>query len=253
MRARGGGGAGAGGDGGEEAVLLAGEYVLGLLRPEQVARVEAQMGQDRALAAAVRYWEQRLHGLTAVATPAADAPEALWRRIEAHLDGPRMTRAPVPYQSAGLGRRVWESLALWRAASAAMAAAAVVLAVFALQREPAGPAPAFVAVLQAPQETRAGYVVQVGADRSVELVPLVRREVAADKALQFWTLIDPAKGPLSLGLVRPGETVRLPAGALPEVRPDQLFELTLEPYGGSPTGRPTGPIQFVGRAAARAG
>ena len=93
----------------------------------------------------------------------------------------------------------------------------------------------------------------MGADRSLELVPLVRREVAPDKALQFWTLVDPARGPLSLGLVPPGATVRLPPGAVPEVRPDQLFELTLEPYGGSPTGRPTGPIQFVGRAAARAG
>jgi anti-sigma-K factor RskA len=200
-----------------------------------------------------RYWEERLYGLTAVAAP-AEAPEYLWRRIEAHLDGPRMAR-PSPIRQAGdLPRRLWGSLALWRAASAALAAAVVALAVFAFQGGgPTGPAPAFVAVLQAPQETRPGYLVQVGADRGVELVPLVRREVAADKSLQFWTLVDPARGPLSLGLVPPGETVRLPAGALPEVRPDQLFELTLEPYGGSPTGRPTGPILFVGRAAARAG
>jgi anti-sigma-K factor RskA len=27
-----------------------------------------------------------------------------------------------------------------------------------------------------------------------------------------------------------------------------LFEITLEPYGGSTTGRPTGPILFIGRA-----
>ncbi len=249
MRARGGSGNGDE----EEILLLAGEYVLGVLQPEQAARTEVRMRNDRALASAVQYWEQRLHGLTAVATP-AEAPEALWRRIEAHLDGPRMTRTQVPYRAAGLGRRFWDSLAVWRAASAAMAAAAVVLAVLAFQRGPTGPAPAFVAVLQAPQEARPGYLVQVGADRGIELVPLVRREVAADKSLQFWTLADPAQGPLSLGLVPPGETVRLPAGTLPEeVRQDQLFELTLEPYGGSPTGRPTGPIQFVGRAAARAG
>ena len=244
MRGRGSEVGGRGDD--EEMPLLAGEYVLGVLLPEQAARVEARMRNDRALASAVHDWEQRLHGLTAVASP-AEASEHLWRRIEAHLDGPRMTRPPAPYQAAGLGRRFWDSLEAWRAASAA-------LAVFAFQGGgPTGPAPAFVAVLQAPQETRPGYLVQVGADRGVELVPLVRREVAADKSLQFWTLVDPARGPLSLGLVPPGETVRLPAGALPEVRPDQLFELTLEPYGGSPTGRPTGPILFVGRAAARAG
>jgi anti-sigma-K factor RskA len=32
----------------------------------------------------------------------------------------------------------------------------------------------------------------------------------------------------------------------PPPGPDQLFEITLEPAGGSPTGRPTGPILFKG-------
>ena len=35
---------------------------------------------------------------------------------------------------------------------------------------------------------------------------------------------------------------------LPAVQPDQLFELTLEPRSGSPTGRPTGPVRYIGRA-----
>ena len=30
----------------------------------------------------------------------------------------------------------------------------------------------------------------------------------------------------------------------------QLFEITLEPENGSPTGRPTGPILYVGRTVA---
>jgi anti-sigma-K factor RskA len=32
------------------------------------------------------------------------------------------------------------------------------------------------------------------------------------------------------------------------LEPNQLFELTLEPKTGSPIGKPTGPIQFIGRA-----
>jgi anti-sigma-K factor RskA len=32
-----------------------------------------------------------------------------------------------------------------------------------------------------------------------------------------------------------------------------LIEITLEPPGGSPTGRPTGPIQFIGRLAPATG
>jgi anti-sigma-K factor RskA len=35
---------------------------------------------------------------------------------------------------------------------------------------------------------------------------------------------------------------------LPPLVPNQLFEITLEPYNGSPTGRPTGPILYIGRA-----
>jgi anti-sigma-K factor RskA len=42
--------------------------------------------------------------------------------------------------------------------------------------------------------------------------------------------------------------VQVPLDALPALRPNQLFELTLEPATGSPTGKPTGPIQFIGRA-----
>jgi anti-sigma-K factor RskA len=36
---------------------------------------------------------------------------------------------------------------------------------------------------------------------------------------------------------------------LPGPGPDQLFEITLEPRTGSPTGRPTGPILYKGLTA----
>ena len=39
-----------------------------------------------------------------------------------------------------------------------------------------------------------------------------------------------------------------PLDKLPPLQPNQLFELTLEPPTGSPIGKPTGPIQFIGRA-----
>ena len=35
---------------------------------------------------------------------------------------------------------------------------------------------------------------------------------------------------------------------LPALKPDQLFEITLEPPGGSTIGRPTGPVLYIGRA-----
>ncbi|WP_348754168.1 anti-sigma factor, partial [uncultured Aquincola sp.] len=57
-----------------------------------------------------------------------------------------------------------------------------------------------------------------------------------------------AAGPTSLGLVAAGQTVEIPATRLPGVGARQLFEITLEPEGGSTIGRPTGPILFVGRS-----
>jgi len=45
-----------------------------------------------------------------------------------------------------------------------------------------------------------------------------------------------------------GQPLRLQLDKLPPMQPNQLFEITLEPPTGSPTGRPTGPIQYIGRA-----
>ena len=54
--------------------------------------------------------------------------------------------------------------------------------------------------------------------------------------------------PVSHGLVKPGQSLQIPLDKLPPLQPNQLFEITLEPYNGSPLDRPTGPILFIGRA-----
>ncbi|WP_295853581.1 anti-sigma factor, partial [uncultured Xylophilus sp.] len=128
-------------------------------------------------------------------------------------------------------------------------AAAAVLAAVLVGREAAPPATTqYLVVLVAPQDQAPGWVVQARSAQSIELIPLGSASVPADKALQFWTKADGWQAPVSLGLVRPGQTVRVPLDTLPPLQPHQLFELTLEPSTGSPTGRPTGPIQFIGRA-----
>ena len=91
-------------------------------------------------------------------------------------------------------------------------------------------------------------LLQASSTNQLSLTPLGQAEVPAEKSLQFWTKGDNWNGPVSLGLVKPGQTVRIPLDKLPPLQPNQLFELTLEPVNGSPTNRPTGPIQFIGRA-----
>ena len=103
-------------------------------------------------------------------------------------------------------------------------------------------------VLVAPQDQSPGWVVQASSPREVQLIPLGAVNVPADKALEFWTKADDWQGPVSLGLVEPGGALRISLDQLPPLQQNQLFELTLEGKEGSPTGKPTGPIQFIGRA-----
>ncbi|OZI29273.1 RNA polymerase subunit sigma-70 [Bordetella genomosp. 1] len=219
---------------------LAGEYVLGTLPAQERQHVQARLPHDAALRDAVAYWEARLAPLNDLVEPQTP-PASLWRRISATLDGKRA----APSRAARGGW--WHSLVFWRGLSSAALAAALVLAsVLVLQPPPA--APQYVVVLVGPQSQAPGWVVQASGADAVQLVPLAAMQVPADRALQFWTKADDWSGPVSLGLVKPGEAVRIPLADLPPLVPNQLFELTLEPATGSPTGRPTGPIQFIGRA-----
>lgn len=105
-------------------------------------------------------------------------------------------------------------------------------------------------VLAAPQDMAPGWVLELDDGHALRLQPLARTAVPDQRVLQLWTKAEGWKGPVSLGLVTPGQPtrVRLDKLLLP-VQPNQLFEITLEPRGGSPIGRPTGPILYIGRAA----
>lgn len=215
----------------------AGEYVLGTLPIAQRRALERALPTDADMAARVSAWEQRLHPLTNLSEPVAP-PERLWRRIE-HSLGWAPPRAPA----AGW----WHNLALWRGLAGAGLTAAVVMAAVLVQA-PRVAAPSHLVVLVAPQDKAPGWVIQASGQRQLQLIPLGVFEVPADKALEFWTKADGWSGPVSLGLVKPGQRMEVPLDRLPPLQPNQLFELTLEPPTGSPTGKPTGPIQFIGRA-----
>ncbi|WEK07013.1 MAG: anti-sigma factor [Candidatus Pseudomonas colombiensis] len=216
---------------------LAGEYVLGSLPAEQRDQVEQRLPYEPALRAAVDAWEQRLHPLTALVPPQQPSPQ-LWRRIERSLQQDlRPAQAVTPW---------WNLLALWRGLAAAGLAASLVLGSLLLTRAP--PAPNYLVVLVAPQDKAPGWVVQASDPRELQLIPLGVIEVPSDKALEFWTKADDWQGPVSLGLVKPGQPLRVPLDRLPPLQANQLFELTLENPNGSPIGKPTGPVQFIGRA-----
>ena len=234
----------------EDRAGAAAEYVLGTLSAAEQAAFAAAAASDRALRAEVHFWQDRLLPLTA--TVASVVPSsALWSRIDAVVGAAVATLAPAARSPAREGW--WQRVRTWQAVSALAVAASLLLALLLVVRVTT-PEPAlarYVAVLQSPDAQTTGYIVEVIADRSVRLVPVARDvSVPAGRALQFWTKPQNAAAPTSLGLVRAGETVVLPVSRLPAIEAQTLFEITLEPEGGSPIGRPTGPILSVGRSVA---
>jgi len=231
--------------------ILAGEYVLGLLDGAEKAVFEGRLADDVGLDAAVTRWRTRLAPIDATARP-VEPSMGLWQRIEGGLD-----RVPAPSPAASmrpaLGARLlrwWENLWLWRGAAFAGIAAALLLTlglVAALDR--ARRQPVMVAVLLTDTNIAAA-VVNTFADGRVELLPLQDIAVPQGRALEIWTLWDRATGPRSVGLIDRARAVPLRLDNLP-LGADQLFEITVEPASGSPTGRPTGPIVAKGLTARR--
>ena len=209
---------------------LAAEYALGTLEAREAAEVARAVERDPDLAATVARWEARFAPLTALATPEAPPPD-LWSRIEGALD-------PAPRVVA----RRW--LDGWKLGAFGATAVAAGLAAFLLLRP--APQPQFMTVLLTDREQPAWLVQAEGGD--IRLSSLNTRPAPPDRALQLWALPQGAAAPTSLGLIpHDGRLTVRPTTIRPS--PGMLIEITLEPPGGSPTGRPTGPVQFIGRLA----
>ena len=232
---------------------LAAEHVMGLLEGQEQAQAERLLETDSAFQTSVAAWRARLAELDETAPPAA-AGEALWRRIEGSLAGsgqaaPVAAGDPTPVivqDPRSAFAALWRNLAFWRAAGLAGALATVALAIsLGVLAERGSRAPVLVAVLLT-DSNQPGGVVNAFADGEAELVPLGAIPIPPGRALEIWTLWDRARGPVSIGLIDEARRVRLNLRDLPRPGPNQLFEITLEPATGSPTGRPTGPILMKG-------
>lgn len=233
----------------QERSATAGEYVLGTLDAATRAKVEQALPADAALQAEVYRWQDRLLGLTRRVAP-AEPDAGLWPGIAGRLGAAPATRAANAPGAAN--DPVWQRLRRWQLTGGLAIAASLVLATLLVLRAPtAVDAPdRYLALLQAPDNQATGWIVEITAGDKLRLVPvapIAGEPPPAGKTLQFWTKPEGAAGPTSLGLVRAGQVVELPVGQLPAVEAKTLFELTLEPEGGSTIGRPTGPILYVGR------
>ncbi|MEP7208318.1 MAG: anti-sigma factor [Casimicrobiaceae bacterium] len=225
-----------------ERSATAAEYVIGTLPDAERTEFEQALAHDAGLRRDVYFWQDKLLPVTDRLVP-VEPSATLWPRIAAGI-APKVTPSP------GTAGKLpwWSALHFWRFSALAATLVAVVLAVRLLEPGFLGPPAArYVAVLQSPDKRDAGWIVEASMGGKLRLIPLGTTMVPQERALQFWTKAQSASAPTSLGLVPANQPTEIDAARLPTLEADQLFELTLEPATGSPTGRPTGPVLFVGR------
>jgi len=211
---------------------LAAEYVSGAMRGGARRRFEGLMAADAALRREVREWENDVYPLT-WSLPPQMPPSRVWRAIRARLRG-----------NAPSFSWAWDGVYLWRLLSGGLAFVLMAgLVIFPMQVDRAARAQ-LLAVLQTP-EARAALVVRVASDGTLHVRTLEDlSQVATGKSLELWA-IPPGQAPKSLGLVAPAGATALARGnGLIGV---DVLAITLEPPGGAPNGKATGPILMSGK------
>ncbi|MGH7080572.1 MAG: anti-sigma factor [Acetobacteraceae bacterium] len=223
----------------EDRDLTAAEYVLGTLDADAAQKLDRAAARDPVLAAAIAAWERRLAPLARLVPPASPPPD-LWARIESSAPG--SSPHGIQATQANLLSRLARSLDFWRLTTAGAVAVAAVFAGLFFAR-PAKP-PMVMATIMPTHASVPVFVAEMQPNGALLIRALSPVSVAEGKALELWALPPGAKAPVALGVLPPnGMRVETAAnlGHATELM------ISLEPAGGSPTGKPTGPVMYQGR------
>mgnify|MGYP003575919654 CR=1 FL=1 len=218
--------------------ILAGEYVLGVLPLEKRGEVERRIQDEEAFAQLVQRWETEFSDFNAEYQEQTPSPTVL-ARIEERLFGSRAVNT---------NGSLWNSAPFWRwisVATSATAVAAVVYAAFPDQRPDTTPLVAELATTDSQVNLLASYEAESGRMRIVPVATGKRDE----KSLELWLVMDGGKT-RSLGVFQPGTNgdLIIPADMRGTITDGTTFAISVEPFGGSPTGQATGPVIAVGTA-----
>jgi anti-sigma-K factor RskA len=223
---------------------IADEYVLGLLNEAEMVAVEAEIERNETLRQAVAQARERFLPLDAGIVP-IDVSPALWTEIQSRLPTHAAAHvASAPLQPPAGNDNVRSG---WRMTAISAIATSLFLAVGLIWSVARTIEPLVVAVLVNEAGEVQAVVEDFGND-TAQIRLLADFVIPADKTMQVWTLPSQDMGPMSLGLLEHSHSARLSGWSLPKPKDAQLYEITLEQSGGSPTNRPTGAILAKGFA-----
>ena len=232
-----------------ETMVLAAEYAAGLLGGAEFEEARRRATADPDFAREVARWRGRLAGLHDEVED-VPPPPALWKRIHAAIE-----RGPAANDNL-LGLR--KKLTMWRSAAAGMTAVAAALATVLLV-QPRETAP-YVPPVQVQRPAPPRMVAMVGDKQAAKLMvswdPSTRQLVLAvagnlpgdaSHSHELWVI--PADGtPRSLGVISTDKQShkRLAEALASLLQQGATIAISVEPRGGSPTGKPTGPVVATG-------
>ncbi len=227
--------------------LLAGEYVLGVLPLDERLRVDMRIRDDQAFAAKVARWEIHLSSLNE-AYEEVTPPAGLFARIETRLFS---STATSPAHQSSPGAWLWNSLLLWRGlALASVAAFAVYLATDQGWFGTRTPALPLVAELSGKDAGSLTLLANYDAGTGRLQVAPISAGPAQQHSLELWLVPGGTDPAISLGVLpQTGEgAVEIPQELRARLGEGVTFAVSLEPLGGSPDGKPTGPVVAAGQA-----
>lgn len=256
------------------------EYVLGLSPSSDMAQIQDILSRHDPAAACALKWEAYLLGICDSMVPIAPPPTLFGRIQDAlghqtpvmtpprHIEpvpAPAPIPRPISTPAAPASAPVQTSRRTesehqpgpWRTIAILLGITVITLGFFLVKAwsRPDIPAiqivqvaPTQAAILQAPgQSSTPGWLVTVDSYGTVRLDPQVKTSLQPDEAVQLWTRTAEGQDNRSLGLLDPNQAVTIPAKLIGVVVPGQIFEMTLEGQQGSTSGKPEGPILFIGQ------
>jgi len=211
---------------------LCGEYLVGTLRGAARRRFERALREEPLVTGRLEYWQ----GVVApryTKMMEAQPTAAVWNRLEREL-GLSRYRAP------------WHKRAgFWRGWALAATAALVLVVGLELARQ--APPPVQIAQLVGKEPATPVISAHLSSDSSTLVLHASRPLIAGPaQSYELW-LLTPDGKVLSVAVLGTLDvSFEVPEGLRPRLREGGRLAISVEPPGGSPTGRATGPVILIG-------